>query len=119
MGERNGFTLVEEKGSIRHYGKAGLGRLFRIDDHGGMRCQQGPATLSLVIEARDDPICFGFYSPDLKDFTGVGHSIEDCLYKARWGMREHVDVWNTRSCPSHLRIRTQSSRFRNQPAAAR
>jgi predicted RNase H-like HicB family nuclease len=45
---------------------------------------------SLVIEATSDPNFFGFYSPDLEGFTGVGHSIEDCLYKARWGMEEHV-----------------------------
>jgi predicted RNase H-like HicB family nuclease len=45
---------------------------------------------SLVIEATGDPNFFGFYSPDLEGFTGVGHSIEDCLYKARWGMEEHL-----------------------------
>lgn len=45
---------------------------------------------SLVIEATDDPTFFGFYSPDLQGFTGVGHSVEDCLYQARWGMEEHV-----------------------------
>jgi predicted RNase H-like HicB family nuclease len=45
---------------------------------------------SLTIEATDDPSFFGFYSPDLEGFTGVGNSIEDCLYKARWGMEEHV-----------------------------
>lgn len=45
---------------------------------------------TLVIEATDDPNFFGFYSPDLEGFTGVGNSIEDCLYKARWGMEEHV-----------------------------
>lgn len=38
---------------------------------------------SLVIEATDDPIFFGFYSPDLEGFTGIGHSIEDYLYLAR------------------------------------
>ena len=42
---------------------------------------------SLVVEATDDPSFFGFYSPDLEGFMGVGHSIEDCLYKARWGMK--------------------------------
>jgi predicted RNase H-like HicB family nuclease len=47
-------------------------------------------TYSLVIEATADPNFFSFYSPDLEGFTGVGHSIEDCLYKARWGMEEHV-----------------------------
>lgn len=45
---------------------------------------------SLVIEATDDANFFGFYSPELEGFTGVGHSIEDCLYKARWGMEEHL-----------------------------
>ena len=45
---------------------------------------------SLVIEATEDPSFFGFYSRDLEGFTGVGNSIEDCLYKARWGMHEHV-----------------------------
>jgi predicted RNase H-like HicB family nuclease len=45
---------------------------------------------SLVIEATDDPNFFGFCSPELEGFTGVGHSIEDCLYKAKWGMEEHL-----------------------------
>ncbi|MEX0805730.1 MAG: hypothetical protein WD688_20790 [Candidatus Binatia bacterium] len=40
---------------------------------------------SLVIEATDDPTFFGFYSPDLEGFSGIGHSIEDCLYQAKWG----------------------------------
>ncbi len=45
---------------------------------------------SLIIEATEDPIIFGFFSEELSGFTGVGHSIEDCLYKARWGMQDHV-----------------------------
>jgi len=45
---------------------------------------------SLVIEATDEADYFGFYSPDLEGFTGIGHSVEDCLYKAKWGMKEHV-----------------------------
>ena len=45
---------------------------------------------SLVIEATEDPTFFGFYSPTLEGFTGIGHSVEDCLYKARRGMDEHV-----------------------------
>jgi len=45
---------------------------------------------SLVIEATEDPDFFGFYSPDLEGFTGVGHSIEDCLYRARWGIEDHI-----------------------------
>ena len=47
---------------------------------------------SLVIEATEDPAFFTFYSPDLEGFTGVGNSVEDCLYKAKWGMEEHVDL---------------------------
>ena len=54
---------------------------------------------SLVIEATEDPDFFGFYSPDLEGFTGVGHSVEDCLYKARWGMREHVDLLKAGGLP--------------------
>ena len=45
---------------------------------------------SLIIEATEDPAFFTFYSPDLEGFTGVGNSIEDCLYKAKWGMEEHI-----------------------------
>ena len=47
---------------------------------------------SLVIEATADPNFFGFYSPELEGFTGVGHSLEDCLYKAKWGMEEHLQL---------------------------
>ncbi len=47
---------------------------------------------SLVIEATEDPSFFGFYSPDLEGFTGIGHSVEDCLYQAKWAMEEHVAV---------------------------
>lgn len=45
---------------------------------------------SLVIEATEDRDFFGFYSPELEGFTGVGHSIEDCIYKARHGMADHL-----------------------------
>ncbi len=54
---------------------------------------------SLVIEATDDPNFFGFYSPDLEGFTGVGNSVEDCLYKARWGMEEHVALLREQNLP--------------------
>ena len=47
---------------------------------------------SLVIEATDEPDYFGFYSPELEGFTGIGHSVEDCLYQAKWGMKEHVEL---------------------------
>jgi predicted RNase H-like HicB family nuclease len=54
---------------------------------------------SLVIEATEDPNFFGFYSPDLEGFSGVGHSIEDCIYKARWGMLEHLEVMKEMTLP--------------------
>jgi predicted RNase H-like HicB family nuclease len=54
---------------------------------------------SLVIEATEEPDYFGFYSPDLEGFTGIGHSIEDCLYKAKWGMKEHVDLLREQGLP--------------------
>ena len=44
----------------------------------------------LVIEATEDPGYFGFYSSELEGFTGSGHSVEDCLYQAKWGIEEHV-----------------------------
>jgi predicted RNase H-like HicB family nuclease len=54
---------------------------------------------SLVIEATEDPNFFGFYSPDLEGFTGIGHSIEDCIYKAKWGMEEHIDLLKEQGFP--------------------
>lgn len=54
---------------------------------------------SLVIEATDDPEFFTFYSPELEGFSGVGHSVEDCLYRARWGMKEHVELLRQRKLP--------------------
>lgn len=54
---------------------------------------------SLVIEATEEPDYFGFFSPDLEGFTGIGHSIEDCLYKAKWGMKEHVELLRERGLP--------------------
>ena len=54
---------------------------------------------SLVIEATEDPSFFGFYSPELEGFTGVGHSIEDWLYKARSGMEEHLALLKEQNLP--------------------
>ncbi|MBW1735890.1 MAG: type II toxin-antitoxin system HicB family antitoxin [Deltaproteobacteria bacterium] len=54
---------------------------------------------SLIIEATEEPDYFGFYSPDLEGFSGIGHSIEDCLYKARWGMKEHIELLAKQQLP--------------------
>ena len=53
----------------------------------------------LVIEATEEPDYFGFYSPDLEGFSGIGHSVEDCLYKAKWGMKEHADLLKEQGLP--------------------
>jgi predicted RNase H-like HicB family nuclease len=45
---------------------------------------------ALVIEATYEQDYFGFHSPELEGFSGIGHSVEDCIYKAKWGMKEHV-----------------------------
>ncbi len=54
---------------------------------------------SLVIEATKEPDYFGFYSPDLEGFSGIGHSVEDCLFKAKWGMKEHVGLLKEQNLP--------------------
>jgi predicted RNase H-like HicB family nuclease len=54
---------------------------------------------SLVIEATAEPDYFGFYSPELEGFAGIGHSIEDCVYKAKWGMLEHVRLLKEHRLP--------------------
>jgi predicted RNase H-like HicB family nuclease len=73
---------------------------------------------SLVIEATRDPTFFTFYSPDVEGFTGVGHSIEDCLYQARWGMEEHIQLLKERglSVPRKNPNPTITVRNEKQPA---
>ena len=55
---------------------------------------------SLVIEVTDEPDFFGFYSPDLEGFSGIGHSVEDCFYQARRGMREHLALLREQGLPA-------------------
>jgi predicted RNase H-like HicB family nuclease len=74
---------------------------------------------SLVIEATDDPTFFGFYSPDLEGFTGIGHSIEDCLYQARWGMKEHVELLKEQSLPIPKENADPKIIIQNQESLAR
>ena len=54
---------------------------------------------SLIIEAKEEPDFFGFYSTDLEGFSGIGHSVEDCLFKARWGMKEHIELLKENNLP--------------------
>ena len=68
----------------------------------------------LLIEATDQPDYFGFYSPELEGFTGVGHSVEDCLYKAKWGMKEHVDLLKKQGLPVPARNADPTVTIRNE-----
>lgn len=54
---------------------------------------------SLIVEATEEPDYFGFYSLDLEGFTGIGHSVEDCLFQARWGIKEHVALLIAQGLP--------------------
>lgn len=54
---------------------------------------------SLIIEATEEPDFFGFYSPDVEGFSGVGHSIEDCIYQAKWGLVEHIKLLKEQGLP--------------------
>jgi predicted RNase H-like HicB family nuclease len=41
----------------------------------------------------------GFTRRISKGFTDIGHSIEDCVYQARWGMEEHLELLKKQSLP--------------------
>ena len=69
---------------------------------------------SLVIEATKDPEFFGFFSPELEGFSGVGHSVEDCIYRARWGMKEHVELLKERNMPVPERNRNPTVTIVNE-----
>ncbi|MBM4405945.1 MAG: type II toxin-antitoxin system HicB family antitoxin [Chloroflexi bacterium] len=56
-------------------------------------------TYLLIIEATEDPDFFGFFAPDLDDFTGIGTSIADCVHKARQGIKEHTALLRTYGFP--------------------
>ncbi|MCK4764186.1 MAG: type II toxin-antitoxin system HicB family antitoxin [Candidatus Aminicenantes bacterium] len=74
-------------------------------------------TYSLVIEATADPDFFGFYSPDLEGFSGVGHSVEDCLFKAKWGMKEHVELLKEQGLPVPAKNRDPRIVIQNEEKA--
>jgi len=74
---------------------------------------------SLVIEATEDPSFFGFYSPDLEGFTGIGHSVEDCLYQARWGIKEHIDLLVEQGLPVPTANKEPTVLIKNEPASSR
>jgi predicted RNase H-like HicB family nuclease len=74
---------------------------------------------SLLIEATEEPDFFSFYSPDLEGFGGVGHSVEDCLYKAKWGMLEHVSLLEDQGLTVPLSNASPRIIIENAPALTR
>jgi predicted RNase H-like HicB family nuclease len=72
---------------------------------------------SLVIEATVDPAFFGFYSQDLIGFSGIGHSVEDCLHKARSGMKEHISLLREQQLPIPPTNPSPTVTIQNEPAA--
>jgi predicted RNase H-like HicB family nuclease len=73
---------------------------------------------SLVIEATEEPDYFGFYSPDLEGFSGIGHSVEDCIYKAKWGMKEHIGLLKNQNLTVPPRNRDPKIIIQNEKQAA-
>jgi predicted RNase H-like HicB family nuclease len=75
---------------------------------------------SLIIEATDEPDYFGFYSVELEGFTGIGHSVENCLFQAKWGMKEHVETLIEQGLPIPPRNESPTVLIRNmtQPVVA-
>jgi predicted RNase H-like HicB family nuclease len=73
---------------------------------------------SLIIEATEEPDYFGFFSSDLEGFTGIGHSIEDCVYKAKWGMKEHVELLKERGLPVPPKVKDPKIIVQNEKKLA-
>src|SRR5688572_1571565 len=94
--EANPDRLSWTEGSPdRHLPRDPQSRRHRQARPANRRAARGAADVidlpySLIIEATGGPDFFGFYSDELEGFSGVGHSVEDCLYRAKWGMKEHL-----------------------------
>ena len=73
---------------------------------------------SLVIEATTESDFFGFYSPELDGFSGIGHSVEDCIFQAKWGMKEHVSLLVQEKLPVPSTNADPTITIRNQAPAA-
>jgi predicted RNase H-like HicB family nuclease len=54
---------------------------------------------SLVIEATEEPDFFSLYSEELEGFSGIVHSVEDYLYRAKWAMKEHMELLAEQGLP--------------------
>jgi predicted RNase H-like HicB family nuclease len=73
---------------------------------------------SLIVEATSEPDFFGFYSEELERFSGIGYSVEDCLYQARWAMKAHVQLLAEQQLPIPPRNPDPVVTIRNQRGEA-
>jgi len=64
---------------------------------------------SLVIEATADPNFFGFFSPELEGFSGVGRSLDECLERAAGAWTSTSGFSASSGFPCLRRIRTRAS----------
>jgi predicted RNase H-like HicB family nuclease len=72
---------------------------------------------SLIIEATEEPDFFTYFSPDLSGFSGVGHSVEGCIYQARLAMAEHATVLSETNRPVPPQVRNPTITVQNaQPS---
>ena len=146
--EANGFALIRQRvGSLLWKGRlaatdpGGVPRAQRSahgylsrDLKGRWHFQAGTATArrttaegriimielpySLVIEATEEPDFFGYYSEELEGFSGIGHSVEDCLYRAKWGMKEHLELMTAQGLPVPARNADPIVTIRNEQQEA-
>lgn len=68
---------------------------------------------SLIIEATEEPDLFAYFSPDLSGFSGVGHSVEGCIYQARLAMAEHIALLSETNRPVPPAMRSPTITIRN------
>lgn len=74
---------------------------------------------SLSIEATEEPDFFTYFSPDLPGFSGVGHSVEGCIYQARLAMAEHVALLSETSRPVPPATRSPTITIQNAQAVGK
>lgn len=72
---------------------------------------------SLIIEATKDKDVFRFHSPELEGLAGTGHSIEDCIYHAKWAMTERVELLKEQGKPVPPTNRHPTILIRNEASS--
>ena len=74
---------------------------------------------SLTIEATEEPDFFTYFSPDLPGFSGVGHSVEGCIYQAKLAMAEHIELLADTNRPVLTAMRSPVITIQNAQAQRR